>query len=617
MRPVGGINCVGALLLCLCGGSPIVRAQTATDEHASAKAKSTPTADEETYQVRCRSAITPDEKAVDAVKQLALPGADDWRTEVQADDAKHALEAVVAVLKANRKPSAKDLAPFFVDNCQLPSLRPEKHQETDVSGLRAIRFDCKDLKPSLAPDAALRELFSPHGDADDLRVFLKVVNVTPKDDERFSTGLYVELSSSKGGKDRVQQNAEWDVAWKKARDGHSLQIAGITPVKMNEGYAQAKQFTDRTRSVIRDDEVWSPQLEHGTDWWSGRIDYLGGISVIGSEGIAVGDVNGDGLDDLYVCMAGGLPNKLLIQQADGSVVDKALEANVAWLDDCRGVLLVDMDNDGDQDLVLAMEATIGFLENDGHGVFTPRRRYIMPPGNLGPFYSLTAADFDNDGDLDIYCCRYQKAGYGVYPPEPYYDANNGPSNHLLRNDGKAGIKDVTNEVGLDTNNRRFSVVATWFDYDEDGDEDLYVANDFGRNNLYRNDHGKFVDVAGDAGVEDQASGMGISWSDYDLDGRFDVLISNMFSSAGRRVTYQPRSMADAPESERQALQRLALGNTLLKGRGDGTYVDQSEHAGIVMGRWAWGGMFVDINNDGYDDMVIPNGFITGPSKDDL
>lgn len=617
MRPVDGIICTGAFFFSMCAGSQIIRAQTVTNGHASAKAKSSPATDDETYQVRCRIAVTPEEKAVDAVKQLALPEADDWRTEVQADDAKHVLDAVFAVLKAHRKPPAKDLAPFFVEKCQLPSFRPERNQETVVSGLRAIRFDCNGLKPSLAPEAALGELISPHGDADDLRVFLKVVNVTPRDDEGFSTRLYVELSSTKGPKGRVQQNAEWTVTWRKAKDGHSLQIAGITPVKMSEGYAKVKQFTDRTRSVIRDDEIWSPQLEHGTDWWSGRIDYLGGISVIGGGGIAVGDVNGDGLDDLYVCMTGGLPNKLLIQQADGTVVDKALEANAAWLDECRGVLLVDMDNDGDEDLVLAMEATIGFLENDGHGIFTPRRRYVMPPGNIGPFYSLAAADFDNDGDLDVYCCRYQKAGYGVYPPEPYYDANNGPSNHLLRNDGKAGIKDVTNEVRLDENNRRFSVVATWFDYDEDGDPDLYVANDFGRNNLYRNENGRFKDVAAEAGVEDQASGMGISWADYDLDGHFDVLISNMFSSAGRRVTFQPRSMAEAPESERLALQRLALGNTLLRGRGDGTFVDQSEHAGIVMGRWAWGAMFVDINNDGYDDMVVPNGFITGPSKDDL
>ncbi|HKQ50210.1 MAG TPA: VCBS repeat-containing protein [Phycisphaerae bacterium] len=597
---------IGGVLLCASAGGWNASAQEKADSRPSS----------ESLLVRERIPATPAERGVDSIKRLALPGADDWKTEIEADEAKHVLDAIGAVIKARRRPNAGDLAPHFVEGCRVPALRPDRFDDTIIAGTRVRRFQWGDVKQKFNPADALTALVEPHGDAADLRIFFKVVTVNPAQEGQFTTGVYVELNSADGPSGRVQQNAEWTVAWRSGEQGDP-QCQGITPIRMSEVHSSRPQFVDQIHRVIRDAEVWTPQLERGNDWWVGRVDALCGASLIGSEGIAVGDVNGDGLDDLYVCMIGGLPNKLLVQQPDGTVRDTAAEAHVDWLDESRGALLVDMDNDGDQDLVVALESTIGFLENDGRGVFTPRRRYIMPPTNLGPFYSLAAADFDQDGDLDIYCSRYQKAGYFSYPPEPYYDANNGPSNHLLRNDGKGGIKDVTNEVGLDVNNRRFSVVATWFDYDEDGDQDLYVANDFGRNNLYRNDGGRFTDVAVQAGAEDQASGMGISWSDYDLDGDFDLLVSNMFSSAGRRITYQPRSMAGDPEADREALQRLALGNTLLASDGKGRFTDRSEAAGIVLGRWAWGAMFVDINNDGYDDMVVPNGFITGPSKDDL
>ena len=122
-----------------------------------------------------------------------------------------------------------------------------------------------------------------------------------------------------------------------------------------------------------------------------------------------------------------------------------------------------------------------------------------------------ATDFDGDGDVDLYGCKYGSPNRN--PPLPYHDANNGTPNLMLRNDGYWRFTDVTREVGLDENNLRYSFAASWVDYDNDGDPDLYVANDFGRNNLYRNDGGQFTDVAGDAGVEDISAGMSvILWS---------------------------------------------------------------------------------------------------------
>ena len=306
---------------------------------------------------------------------------------------------------------------------------------------------------------------------------------------------------------------------------------------------------------------------------------------------------------------------LFLQQADGTVLERAHEAHAAWLDDTKGVLLIDYDNDGDRDLFLAMGPSIVLSENDGAGRFTPLRNLRAVSG--AAFYSLAAADYDLDGDLDVYGVRYVKTQYGQSLPVPFHDARNGPRNHLLRNDGAQGFTDVTAEVGLDAGNDRFSLAAAWADYDLDGDPDLYVANDFGRNNLYRNDGGHFVDVAAETGTEDQAAGMGVSWADADLDGNPDLLVSNMFSSAGRRVAYQPRFHAHSAGDVRAGSRRHSLGNSLFLGDGAGGFRDASDEAGIRMGRWAWGARFVDLDADGLPDVFAPNGFLTGRDPDDL
>jgi hypothetical protein len=177
--------------------------------------------------------------------------------------------------------------------------------------------------------------------------------------------------------------------------------------------------------------------------------------------------------------------------------------------------------------------------------------------------------------------------------------------------------DVTDQVGLNENNMRFSTAAAWIDYDNDGDPDLFVTNDFGRNNLYRNDGGKFKDVGPQAGVSEPAAGMGVSFGDIDLDGDLDAYVSNMFSSAGRRVTYQERFQPAIAAAEKAGMQRMSWGNTLLVNQGDGRFVDRAAEAGVQVGRWAWGAVLRDLNNDGLDDVVCPNGFLTGPRLDDL
>ncbi|MBL8223186.1 MAG: VCBS repeat-containing protein [Bryobacterales bacterium] len=243
---------------------------------------------------------------------------------------------------------------------------------------------------------------------------------------------------------------------------------------------------------------------------------------------------------------------------------------------------------------------------------------MAPTGTLT---SAALADMDRDRDLDLYVCAYDfwTPGVNYAAPTPYYDATNGPPNFLYRNRGDGTFEDVTAASGMNENNNRFSFAAAWADYDRDGFPDLYVANDFGRNNLYRNNgDGTFRDVAAKAGVEDLGAGMSASWGDYDGDGWLDLYVSNMWSSAGQRLTFNPAFESVAGDADtRAAFQRQARGNSLYRNNHDGTFTDVTLTAGVEFGRWAWASSLFDYDNDGRLDIFVTNGYITGPDTHDL
>lgn len=469
---------------------------------------------------------------------------------------------------------------------------------------------------------ALRRLREPFTNKQQVRVKFKVFRVDLQPTGA-STMVYFH-SFGTGKRGSVQQNATWRCRWLRETGDAAPLLTQITLVDYEEVVrsGSAAMFADCTEAVLGKTRAYRQQLSFGIDHWRARLQAEFDIGLHGHEGIAVGDVNDDGLDDLYVCQPGGLPNRLFTQNRDGSATDVSAASGVDWLDTSHSALLVDLDNDGDQDLVIAMNVNVMILSNDGTGKFTERCTIYT----RGDPYSLSAADFENDGDLDLYVCGYS-AGFLEFSrsadtvaaaiPYPYHDANNGSPNMLLRNDGNWTFRDVTAECGLAANNRRWSFAAAWEDYDNDGDLDLYVANDYGRNNLYRNDGGRFVDVAAAAGVEDIAAGMSVAWADYDGDGWMDLYVGNMFSSAGGRIAYQRQFQPAAPDLVRRQFQRHARGNTLFRNTGDGTFHDVSENAAVTMGRWSWGSKFVDVNNDGREDLFVANGYITGPDTDDL
>jgi hypothetical protein len=431
-----------------------------------------------------------------------------------------------------------------------------------------------------------------------------------------------------------QQVAEWLCHWRLGAAGEAPRLTRVELRAHTESSlaAAAPAFTDDTSALLGSEPVWRHQLSPGLDHWLDRIEQRFAFGPSGWEGVAMGDADGDGRQDLYLAQPGGLPNRLLLQQPDGTLRDASAAAGVDWWDQTQSALFVDFDNDGDQDLAVAMYWGVLFMDNDGRGVFGVRAARLIPEGMP---YALSAADVDADGDVDLYVACYARRASAVEQrflarPVPYHDAANGSRNILYRNDRGGRWTDVTRLVGLDENNRRFSFAAAWEDVEGDGDADLYVANDFGRNSLYTLEPPsaealrtqplplpRFRDVAAEVGVEDISASMSASWGDADLDGRPDLYVSNMWSSAGNRIAYQ-RQFRDGSEAlSRASFQRHARGNSLFLNAGPGAFHDVSEPAGVTMGRWAWGSRFVDLNNDGWEDLVVANGYITQPDPGDL
>ena len=155
------------------------------------------------------------------------------------------------------------------------------------------------------------------------------------------------------------------------------------------------------------------------------------------------------------------------------------------------------------------------------------------------------------------------------------------------------------------------------DYDDDGDQDLYVANDYGQNCLYRNDGSSFTEIASIVGVTDFGSGMSVAWGDYDRDERIDLYVSNMYSSAGNRITNQAQFLPKLSNDRKRLYTRFAKGNSLFRNIGDGAFEETGNQMDVEVARWAWGSIFADVNNDGWDDLLVANGYITTPDTGDL
>jgi tetratricopeptide (TPR) repeat protein len=420
---------------------------------------------------------------------------------------------------------------------------------------------------------------------------------------------------------RVQRVGRWQMRWQKGPSG--WRVVEWTARSDTRSSASVPIFTEVTTAAFGAIDSFRRQLSVSLDDLGTTLDSALARDSSGHHGVAVADVDGDGLEDVYVCQPHGFPNRLYRARGDGTFEDVTERSGLGILEDTQHALFADVDNDGDQDLVLSLSSgpsALVLFRNDGIGHFTrDKDAFRLARPLQGAPMGMAIADYDRDGLLDLYLCVYSFY-YGVGEgkagtPTPYYDATNGPPNVLFRNDGHGRFVEVTDEVGLDAGNDRFSFSAAWGDYDGDGWPDLVVTNDFGRKNLYHNlglrtARVRFEDVSAPAGVEDYAAGMSVFWFDFDGDGRLDIYGGQMWSDNGLRVTTSPGFMRDAPERVRALYHHHARGNSLLRNRGDGTFEDVSVAARAEMGRWTWSSGALDFDSDGWEDIYCVNGMVT-------
>jgi enediyne biosynthesis protein E4 len=335
------------------------------------------------------------------------------------------------------------------------------------------------------------------------------------------------------------------------------------------------------------------------------------VEVMGG-GVAVGDFDGDGHEDLFfTSMPSFKPGSaeasrptLFRNRRDGTFEDRTAAAGLAKVAGYpQGALFFDYENNGRADLYVAAYGGGQLFRNEG-GVFrdVTDEAGLSLEGRCGPALcfgvAAAAADFDRDGLLDLLIVA--NVDWDMHDPgqvgprrllPTFYAAQRA---FLFRNNGDGTFSDVTERSGVENRGGK-GLGAVWADFTGDGWPDLYIANDMSRNTLYRNNgDGTFTEIAAAAGVNEVKSSMGVTVGDFDNDGRFDIAITNL---QGSKIS-------------------------LFRNLGDLRFAYVTEEAGLAPSTRAsgWGIEFVDFDYDGHLDLVMSSGPVWEESEgeaDDL
>jgi len=372
------------------------------------------------------------------------------------------------------------------------------------------------------------------------------------------------------------------------------------------------------------------------------------------SGVAIGDVDGDGLPDLYFARLEG-PNALYRNLGDWRFEEIAAGAGVDAPDRfSTGAVFADVDGDGDPDLLLtALGGPNALYENDGTGRFRDVTAEAGLESDRGST-TMALADVDGDADLDLYVANYKRASVNdLFPPEErtlaktidrrgdtiavapafreHYEVDwrgnrlrrfqIGEPDRFYLNDGTGRFEESPLDGGrfLDAAGRPLAeappdwgLSARFHDLDGDGDPDLYVCNDFqSPDRIWMNDGaGTFRSLAPLAIRTTSASCMAVDFSDVEGDGDLDVFAVDMRSrDPGRaRASVLVVGLESALPGEVETSQQLQR-NVLLLDRGDGTYAEAAHYAGLDASGWSWSTVFLDVDLDGDEDLLIPNGHL--------
>ena len=374
-------------------------------------------------------------------------------------------------------------------------------------------------------------------------------------------------------------------------------------------------------------------------------------------GVCLGDVDGDGMVDVFLARTEG-PNALYRNLGGWRFADITASAGVATPDRySTGCAFADVDGDGDLDLILL--ATTGpnaiFL-NDGRGRFTERRDLGLDPAGRGGT-TVALADVDGDGSLDLYVANYKpytaadsipperraydrvvrQAAPGRFEVAPEYRRDfklvhradmgglalsmRAEPDQFYLNDGHGRFTRVPFSSGrfrdaagrpLAAEPESFALDARFADLNGDGAPDLYVVNDFEDPDLFwlNDGHGGFRLADWTAQRQTSNSGMGADVADVDGDGLPDLFEVDMLANdSRRRKTQVPTHTAIPKRPGEIELQLQQMRNTLFLNRGDGTFAEISAYAGVEASGWSWATMFLDVDLDGWQDLLIANGHL--------
>lgn len=319
-----------------------------------------------------------------------------------------------------------------------------------------------------------------------------------------------------------------------------------------------------------------------------------GYARLGSA-VAVADYDGDGFEDIFVTdSCATCKNHLYRNNGNFTFTDVAEQAGVAAGNDdenaSTAALWFDFNNDGKPDLLVVRFGRSILYENLGNGKF----RDVTAGSGLDRYMNAIKAiafDYDNDGYPDLFFGSYFQPVNVFHPatsrffPESFENANNGGGVTVFHNNRNGTFTEVTDRVGIRTTG--WTLDMGHGDANNDGLEDLYVANDFGTDRFYiNNGDGTFTDKTATAIGFDTKKGMNVDWGDYNNDGLLDIYVTNVYDDY---------------------MKECAM---LWQNLGDGTFTDVSSQVGTCDTGWGWGAKFVDYDNDGWLDLYVMNGWVS-------